>query len=356
MRRIALGLLAAYLGAAPAGAQPPHAPTVRLRPFDARKAEVRRVNGTWTLLVGGLAFKEFALREFDARESLRILQGLRVTEHGTVGTPTPAMEFWLSDGHAPFANLPNLQLVPLDLNTLCVEEAEAGWVVRDAARGLFTFAKREEAYLALDVIRHYGFTQLGFVGQPVPTLLYFLGSPSDLGRRPALPAPGGVQASSSPAAAPEQAAGLRFDPRRVEVRRDQGEWKLFAGQHVLASFGPHQHEARLAWNIVQHYRFTEQRRLGEPETGLTYFLAGGQAPRGLKFGIFSQSFKPAALVVRQVGETYWVFEGVRPLLSCGPHLDLAQEALEVIRRHQFDHLCRVGPGEGGLGMTFLLRK
>jgi hypothetical protein len=63
MRRIALGLLAVWLAAAPAAAQPAPAPMPgRLQPFDHRKAEVRRVNGAWVLLVDGLVVKEFGLR------------------------------------------------------------------------------------------------------------------------------------------------------------------------------------------------------------------------------------------------------------------------------------------------------
>ncbi|MCI0464048.1 MAG: hypothetical protein L0Z62_44505, partial [Gemmataceae bacterium] len=236
MRRIALGLLALWIGAAPAAAQPAPPPVSgRLEPFDHRKAEVRRVNGSWALLVDGLVLKEFGLREFDARESLRILQALRVTEHGTVGSPGPVMEFWLSDGHAPFASVPRLELVTLDLNTLHVEQTDSGWQLLDSARVLFTFGRAQDAYLALDVIRHYGFTQLGYVGQPVPTMLYFLGNPSDRGRPPTLPPQGLVQTGSSPAASPDQPASVRFNPQKVEVRREQDEWKLCAGNHVLAS-------------------------------------------------------------------------------------------------------------------------
>lgn len=371
MRRILLGFLAAVLCGAPALAQtrsgqagrgaPGALPTGleqrapgRLTAFDPRQAELRQIHGRWVILANGLALKDFALREADARAALKVIRALKLTHHGTIGTPEPVMEYWLSEGHAPYADVPGLRLIPLDLNTLQAEEVEGQWRLRDAARLLFTFARRDDAYLALDAIRHYGFTQLGYVGERVPSMIYFLGSPTDLGRRPALPPPGGVvQAGFSPTASVEH---VRFDPRMVQAKADRNEWRLVYGKHVLANFGPNQHEARLAWNVLQHYRFTEQYRLGGGAESFAYFLIGGQAPRGLKFGVLSQAFRPEAVMVRQVGDSYLVCEGERALVNFGPRLAEAQALVEAIRRHQFDHLCRVGSGAEGYGMTFLVRR
>ena len=59
----------------------------------------------------------------------------------------------------------------------------------------------------------------------------------------------------------------------MDLRQENGEWRLTAVGTVLASFGGDQYSARLALSAVRHYRFSERWRLGE---GFTYFLSAGQ--------------------------------------------------------------------------------
>jgi hypothetical protein len=398
MRRLVFGLLAAALAAGsahgqlpggPVRAGPPEAPPMTqapfvpapatahatapaapgLRTFDPLSTDVKRVDGRWVLLVDGAVLKDFGPREADAREALAIIRGLRLNQHGTIGTP-PVMEYWLVDGHAPFTSETNpLKLVELDLNTLQVEEGDGQWRLRDKQRLLFAFGRnRADAYLALDVVRHYGFTQLGHVGPFVPTMLYFLGSPSDQGRAPLMPPPqptGPTQhAAAQPGAGkvptssvPDRANGLtehfRFDYRQAEVRRDKNEWKLVCGNQVLANFGTNQMDARLAWNTLQYYRFSEQCLIGRPAPAFSYFLVGGQPARGLKFGIPVEPFRPEAVVVRELGQGWAVSAGEQPLVDFERLAD-ARELAEAIQRHRFDHLCRIG-NTPGYGMTFFVR-
>jgi hypothetical protein len=401
MRRFASGLLATILCAGAARGQLPGGPVLAgptpappvtqapfvppaaqprtslpastgLRAFDYRTTEVKHVDNRWVLLADGAVLKEFGSREADAREALVLIRGLKLNQHGTVGTP-PVMEYWLADGHAPFtAETNHLKLAPLDLNTLRVEESDGQWRVRDARRLLFAFGpNRANAFLALDVIRHYGFTQIGRVGPFMPSMVYFLGSSSDQGRAPSLPpprpngpgpgqredaqaAPGSLRASLS---APEPANSLtehqRFDYRQAEVRRDKDEWKLVCGSHVLASFGPSQMDARLAWNTLQYYRFTEHCLIGRPTPSFSYFLIGGQPARGLKFGIPTQPFRPETVLVRALGQGWAVCAGEQPLVVF-ERIEEARELAEAIQRLRFDHLCRVG-NTPGYGMAFFVR-
>ncbi|HYT94562.1 MAG TPA: hypothetical protein VEL76_37955 [Gemmataceae bacterium] len=368
MRLRTLGLFAALLSAATTHAQQPTAP----RTFDYRMTEVRCIDHRWVILAHGALLKDFGSSEANAREAHRIIQALRLTQHATVGDP-PVMEYWLSNGHAPYSTDSRLRLVKLDLNELCVVPLDSAWQVgnsRNARALLFNFGKnRDNAYLALDIIRHYGFTHLGHVGPGTPAMLYFLGSPGDQDRPPTLPlagppvreaalgkplppaTPQGIvqAAASAPASVPDR---FRFDARRVEVKRDNNEWKLISGNYVLANFGPHQQEAQFAYNVLQYYHFTEQCLIGQPPT-FAYFLANGQAPHGVKFGVNSLPFRPEALVVRRVGDCWVLCEGERPLVNFGERLQDARELVQVIQRHRFDQLCRVG--SEGYGMTFLVR-
>jgi len=142
-----------------------------------------------------------------------------------------------------------------------------------------------------------------------------------------------------------------FDWRRVEMRQENGNWKLAAGGLVLANFGGDQHEASVALSAVQHYRFTEQWRVAGD---FRYFLSNGQAPRGLMLGAQAQSFQPDALAVKQVEGRYALCAGDKVVVRLGQRAEEAQQLLEVIKRNHFDRLCRLGEG-APQGMTFLVR-
>ena len=53
-------------------------------------------------------------REFEARQALRLIRELHLTQRGTVGGPDPIMEYWLADGQAPQGLVSGLRTVPLD--------------------------------------------------------------------------------------------------------------------------------------------------------------------------------------------------------------------------------------------------
>jgi len=384
--------------AQPTGPQPaPTTPTTRLGPenlvtFDYRQAEVRWIDQRWQLIAGEVWLKDFGRRETDARTALRTIQNLRLTQRGTVGAPVPVMEYWLADGTAPAGWGGAGRVEPLDLSSLRVELVDGQWSLRDNRHRLFAFgAQRADAEQALAVIQHYGFAHLGAIGPLIPTMTYFLGGDRGMAHSPlrtlaeikasgtasnhALengtqpagakspegehpPAQPGALAPSRPAAgqqaAPSAPQRLVFDYRQVQIRRDQNDWKLVFGGYVFANFGADHYTAQQALSLIQYYRFTEQFLIGRPVPTLTYFLVGGQAPRGLKFGLPAEAFFPDSVVVRQVGGQWVVCEGDRPLVSFGDKEDDARQLAAAIHRYRFDHLCRLGSG-AGQSLTFLVR-
>src|SRR5437867_11965172 len=60
--------------------------------FDWRQAELRRAETGWQLRAGNVLLKEFQ-HEPDGREALRIVQELRLTQRGAIGTPQPVLEY-----------------------------------------------------------------------------------------------------------------------------------------------------------------------------------------------------------------------------------------------------------------------
>jgi hypothetical protein len=341
------------------------------------------VNNGWVLQAGGVRLKDFGAHQAEAWQAYYLIRSLHLTQHGTVGSPRPVMEYWLSDGHAPPALGGTPHRLPIDPATLRVEQIQGQWCVRDGQRVLFNFGPQQaQAGQALEVIRTYGFTQIGYVGWPTPLMMYFLAGDGWAGAAPQAPQPKapGPQPAGQPGApqpkGPDPAALLqgrllatgthqlsapqassagvfRFDPGRVEVKQDGGLWRLVYAQHVLASFG-NQEEARQAQGVIRFYRFTEQCFLGGAAPAFSYFLVHGQAPLGVRFGVPARAFLPAAVNVRQFGKDWMLCSGAGPLENFGDRKDVAQELVQLIQHFQFDHLCRIGP-VGPLSMTFLVR-
>jgi hypothetical protein len=366
--------------APPAPADPPVLGPETLQSFDGNLAELQWSDRRWRLVAGGVLLKDFGRHEAEAREALRLLRELRLNQRGTVGTPRPVLEYWLSDGHAPQGFLSGVKPQPLDPESLRVEQVQGQWWLRDNNRPLFNFGSHaDEARQALAVLRHYGFTRVAAVGRPTPEMLVFLGDGNGLPpARPVSRFPGrtfppahetgpalqqtafttpGPTPDAAPASLSDQLADAErvpLDWRQAQIREDDDGWKLVVGNRTLANFGPHDVDARLALRAVQYYRFTEHGSLGRPRPLFSYFLVDGSAPRGYMVGLEHVPFHLETVTVRQNGDTWWLIDGGRPLLNFGDHPDEARQALRLVQRYQFDTLCRVGHADTG-AMTFFVR-
>jgi hypothetical protein len=376
----------------------------KLTIFDPGSAEVRWLDNRWQLLAGGIWLKDFGRREAEAREAVRLIRMLHLNQHGTVGTPQPVMEYWLSDGQAPRSFSSSGHEQALDQSSLRVEETQKQWFVRDAHRVLFVFgAHREEAQAAVDIIRRHGFTQIGYVGQPMPSMIYFLGDAAGMshgramasqrtlvsrtanhGRHAALktasgevsPAvlPDAAQpekekaltavavptapqlATISPVVAGQPALGDRvaFDCRQLQVRLDGNDWKLCWGGYTIAGFGSNVAEAQRAMEVLQCYRCNEHCLVGRPTPICSFFLCANQAPRGMAFGLSGQSFRTEDLTVRRQCLEWSIGDAHQTLLRFGTHEIEAKAMLHIIQQHKFDLLAHIGAGEAS-GMTIFIR-
>jgi hypothetical protein len=354
----------------PAGTAPV-SPKLDVTTFDPRQLDLRLVEGRWQLFAGQVKLKDFGTSEAAGRDAVQLIHDLHLNQYGAIGKPVPVMEYWLSDGQAPQGSVTRHSTLAFDPATVHIEQVQGQWYLRDARQMLFNFgAHPEDAQAALAVVRHHEFNQVGFVGFPIPSMIFFLANPD---RRTAIPP---TTASTGPETPLQQAARLQtrqlatptsplnepgvfgerqpFDWRMAELCRDHNDWKLMVGTYCLANFGSHEWDAREALRVLQHYRFTEHCRIGSAATGFSYFLANGEAPRGIMFGLRTTSFRPDTLTVRQADGTWSVFDGNRPLLSFGDRGEEAQQALRLIQRHHFDTLCQVGDWQPP-AMSFLVR-
>jgi hypothetical protein len=404
-------------GSQPSKPPEPATPLVEnLRKFDPNTVSLTWANNRWVLADGGSVLKDFGRRESEGQLALRLIRTLHLNQCGTVGTPAPAMEYWLSDGAAPRGPIAGCTVLTFDTDSLHMEEALGQWCVRDARRVLFNFGSRaEDARQALAVLRKYEFSQVAVVGQLTPSMFVFLANPYSGAAKADHPAhqrvshetpetaakkademnrlkariPGleaetvaqpalrplrtpdqprqaftptareyggdglGSLNKSRPTSAADHGDRVPFDWRQVQVRLDGTDWKLTAGSIVLATFGADQEAARRALDVVRYYRFTELCIVGRPQRHFSYFLSNGLAPRGLPFGTAGEPFLAKALKVAQVEGRWALCAGDRPVIVLGEQREEASDLLQVIVRQRFDHVCRLGRPEDGF--TFLVR-
>jgi hypothetical protein len=367
----------------------PHGETAMVAPenlttFDPKRTELVRNGNHWQLVADGTVLTDFGAHEMDAQVALRLVRDLGLTQHATVGSPAPVMEYWLRDGKAPYGLTSGLQLHPLDPVSLRVEQHHGDWCLRDGQRILFNFGgSADDASQALGVIRKYGFTEVGALGQSGPVMLIFLGRgqsvPATTTSFPLPTSPRGPMrpvgfdprvsprtAQELPAATPTAPAVTRamveenphsermpIDWRQAQIQKDDKVWKLTGDGHEIAKFNS-ERDAHLALSAVNYYHFTEREQVGSPKPHFSYFLVDGQLPRGAMIGIHCELVQPDRLRVVQVGDRWTISSAERVILSFDDKQDEARHVLDVIQRNKCDRLCRIGLTDE-FGMTFLAR-
>lgn len=331
-----------------------------LTEFDASTVAVKGESGQWQLWAGGRMIKDFGRSEADARMALLQFRTLKLNARGTVGGD---FEYYLSDGAAPSAPLRSKLVVPFDAGTLRVEHANGQWFLRDAHATLFGFGESEsDARQALAICRKYGFNQIAIIGQPVPAMKYLLRDPNPPAlfgsRQP-------IVAASAPSPVSEAPARPLFvrgsgtlgtltavDHRTLRLRRETAGWTVLHGSTPIASFGPNEHDANAAVQLLRDFRCTDLCRFGNAEFG--FFLSNGRAPAGSFIGVSTRTFQRERLQVRSVNGVWSIFENARAVFSFGADDTAARNALIAIRHFQFDTYVPIG--NGPFGRLYLMSK
>jgi hypothetical protein len=256
-------------------------------------------------------------------------------------------------------------VIPIDLRTVRVEAVRGVWTLRDDANILFNFGvNKGDADQAAAAVQRYGFNRVGVVGSPAaPAMTYLFASPDPAaGLPPAAPGPlarAQLQAQIeglNRVGIPVPGLGyvgemIRFDPRKLEVRKDGAEWVVASGAEVIGRFGPTEWAARDAARTMADAKFTEFGTVGS--AGVAFFLSNGQAPTRVPFHVQGRRFDPAALKVNQYGERFAVTENGRHLFDCASKEE-GETLIRVVRHYKFDQLCHLGPTPK-TGVSFLAK-
>jgi hypothetical protein len=322
-------------------------------PFDPTALRLKRDLGQWQLWSGNQLLKEFGSAEADAHEAMRLFRELKVNSRGSVGG---VFEYYLLDGKAPSVALSRKQVVPFDPRTLRAELMGGQWVLRDANAVLYNFGPaKQDAEKALAICQKYGFNQLGVVGHPTPTFKYLLKDPNprltSRNSNPIVPASFNAPATEAPrrqiyvpGTGPVGSAE-RIDYRRLDLRRDNGEWVLANGSVILGRFGAQERVARVTLETLQQFRCTEICRFGSSKFG--FCLSNGRPPQGTLVGLSPRPLRMDRLHAVKDDRGWTINEDQRVLFHLGDDEIAAQHALAAIQHFQFDTFVPIGNGRMG---------
>ncbi|MGL4424095.1 MAG: hypothetical protein ACRCZF_25795 [Gemmataceae bacterium] len=327
-----------------------------LTPCDPRLFLFRKIQNSWLLTHDGQTVRDFGNDAETGHEALKILRELMPTQWGVLGTGRRVVEYGLTQGKAsiPAGRIKNATV--LDTATLRVETIRGAWLLRDDANIHLNFGPyRRDAEQSLALVRKYGFNRVASVGKTSEPFTVFLAQLENAETKAAGAGATSVQMQALLRAMQEQnltrtgwevpSVGYvgekrLVDPRKLEVRRERGEYVLGQGGDVIASFGPNEWTARDALRMVQNARITEIGSYGT--TGIVLMLESGRAPTNIPFSAQGTRFDPAQLRVREIAGKWTISDSMNKTLLTTATADEAETLIKLIRHYGYDQLCQMG--------------
>lgn len=143
-------------------------------PLDWQRAEVKRINGRWKIVVGDLWVLDLDAEEADARKALQFIKHYQMNSQCFVGRPQAEMEYYLVNGAAPAGAFTGEDCLGFNPDRLEVRRIDGNWKIVDGSHWLLDFGVEEaQARTGLGIIKKYSFTEICFVGRPNAPMQYF---------------------------------------------------------------------------------------------------------------------------------------------------------------------------------------
>jgi hypothetical protein len=312
---------------------PPSAPVAEvaenLQALDPSAVNLRWERQHWLLVDGERILKDFGRRESDGRQALRAIQELRLDQYGTVGTPSPLMEYWLSNGQAPQGIAPGLRRVTFDAATLRVERMQSQWCLRDAKMILFNFGfHAEEARQALAIIQKYGFTEIGVIGPAQPAMFVFLAPINGVAPNSRIAPASRVHKTAY------QPEGSGRDKSRINANPGAGLGSIITpALPPLTGSAPPRHGARLAFG---------RESLPDRKHSAAKFGNAGSPLPGWDEKLECVPFNWRQVRMRQDNGIWELAAGNYVLCTFGADEEAARQALGVLHYYHFTEHYRIG--------------
>jgi hypothetical protein len=143
--------------------------------FDWRQATVQFEHGEWKVIAGSLPLANCGPLEQDAQDVLRMIQHYRLTERCSIGKPTPAFTFFMTNGQPVRTLLFGVETISCHSEYLTVAQTGSNWSIVDGGRRLLDCGPRErDVRQVLQILQNYKIDHLILAGgshKPVPIIV-----------------------------------------------------------------------------------------------------------------------------------------------------------------------------------------
>jgi 2-haloacid dehalogenase len=154
---------------------------------------------------------------------------------------------------AEFVTTPD-DCLALDAKNVQVRQVAGSWKIAEGNEWVLDFGSMQaNAERAKNVIVHYGFDRICFVGRPNPPMTYFTVEGH---------APSGAMAGED---------AIAFDLSGVVAQQSGGSWIVTDGTSSLLDFGNSKANALHALTIIKRHGFTHQCFAGHRHNAMMYF-------------------------------------------------------------------------------------
>ncbi len=206
--------------------------------FDPHRAQIQPFGSGVRLVDGNHALMLFD-KEKEARQALEIMRLYGFNRSCFVGRPGPSLHYFLVDDQAPQGAMPGEDCLAFDPARIEASQIQGSWKIVENDRWLMDFGTaRIQAYTALAIIRHHGFSHSCYLARPDPALTYLrrAGPPVADGQAASVPA-----LSSEPAVQASDAAPMNIPQNDLVLHLDAADGYADGVWHDLS---PMEHHAR----------------------------------------------------------------------------------------------------------------
>ncbi|HDM75123.1 MAG TPA: fibronectin type III domain-containing protein [Deltaproteobacteria bacterium] len=141
--------------------------------FDPDKIEVKNISGSWKIVQGSMWLLDFGNNMCQALQAYRIIRHYGLNKQCFVARPNAKFHYWLINNSAPAGSLDGEDCIYFNPSLLEVKYVNGRWKIVEGSHWLFDFGnKKNDALLALEIIKKYKFNQTCFVGRPNPKMEY----------------------------------------------------------------------------------------------------------------------------------------------------------------------------------------
>ena len=141
--------------------------------FDPERIELKNISGRWKIVEGSMWLLDFGNNMCQALQAYRIIRHYGLNRQCFVGRPNAPFHYWLANNKSPKGSLDGEDCIYFNPSLLKVKLINGRWKIVEGGHWLFDFKNnKNDALLALEIIKKYKFNRSCFVGRPNPGMKY----------------------------------------------------------------------------------------------------------------------------------------------------------------------------------------